>query len=229
MNFLAHTYIAFRSHANPAVALGAALPDLQRIAGVRFDEDGLPSDVRLGIALHHRTDASFHSNPHFLSASHQLSSEAAKNGLPPGASRAIGHVGWELLLDGELIESTEAAQLFLRCCVLTPTIADALTETEHACWNVFAESLTNLWWIGYREPNFVAERLHRILVKRQRLAFAETDISVVAALLQTSKLAMKDLAPSILIDVLRSEDQPPAGLSEHAPGKALPSEPGHPA
>ena len=94
VNFLAHVVVAHRVEGDsPAVALGAALPDLVTIAGCRFDNDRLTPDLRRGVACHHQADRGFHADRRFLTGAAAIRSAAAAGGLAPGPSRAVGHVG----------------------------------------------------------------------------------------------------------------------------------------
>ncbi len=109
MNYLGHALVAGRRRGSgPLGVLGAVLPDLAGMARLRYERERMRGEVAAGVRMHHATDRAFHRDPAFVRGSGGLRQAAAAVGLPLGASRAIGHVGWELLLDGVLAETTEA-------------------------------------------------------------------------------------------------------------------------
>ncbi|HEX3947013.1 MAG TPA: hypothetical protein VHW47_04885, partial [Acidimicrobiales bacterium] len=165
MNFLAHVLVAAESgDGTPEAALGAALPDLARMAGVRFDRDALPPLVRQGIDSHHRADSCFHADRTFLTGAEALRSAGRRRGLPVGASRAVGHAGWELLLDGALLGVPELVDRFLAATDCADTVVPTLDPADRASWAGLVASLrTDRWWLRYDEPALVAESLFRMV------------------------------------------------------------------
>src|SRR5579875_2608861 len=100
MNYLAHLAVAAASSASPRYALGAVLSDLCALSGLRCAYPRLTGELAAGLRCHRAADRAFHADPAFLAGAGSLRAAALAAGLPPGASRAIGHAGWELLLDG---------------------------------------------------------------------------------------------------------------------------------
>lgn len=198
MNFLAHMLSASRSRASSASSLGAALPDLSSIAKVSFSYESLPDDVRLGVGLHHQSDAAFHASSLFLNDSKELRNRMSAAGLAEGASRAIGHIGWELLLDGHVLRLTEADRVFRECVQHSSVVKSGLNENDLDDWESFLRSLESEWWLGYRDPNFVAMRLHSILGQKPRLAFSDDQIAVVAEVLAAHSRRIESRALDVI-------------------------------
>src|SRR5262245_4039175 len=80
------------------------------MARVRLDRRRSEGRLHAGIRCHIETDEAFHSHATFRGGSAAIRRDLAPLDLPVGATRAIGHIGWELLLDGALVGSrTESA------------------------------------------------------------------------------------------------------------------------
>ena len=114
MNFFGHAVVStWTPHAVPGgVALGAMLPDFQSMCGARAAQIDDPA-IADGVALHHRTDAAFHSLPAFTGLVRELEQRLAAAGVARGPMRAVGHVGIELLLDGALLDDDAARAAYL--------------------------------------------------------------------------------------------------------------------
>ncbi len=112
MNYFGHAYVASWRSPDPGVALGAMLPDFTTMSGARIaGVDDAP--IRDGIELHHATDAAFHRLPAFVALSRELEERLRAAGVGRGPTRAVGHVGVELLLDGALVAEPEPRALYL--------------------------------------------------------------------------------------------------------------------
>lgn len=206
MNFLAHALMASRKPgANSRYVLGAVLPDLASMADLCFDRALLPDHVAAGVSNHRAADRAFHTDPGFLRNSAALRVAALGAGLPVGASRAIGHVGWELLLDGELLDSTDVAERFGEALDQAPSAAAGFALVGRPQWTALARDLaTRRWWLHYDEPSFVAERLFGILSKRTRLAFSKVAVDRVVAVLESAAPTTATEAQPLLERVLRA-------------------------
>ena len=186
VNFLAHVVVAQRVEGDsPAVALGAALPDLATIAGCRFDNDRLTPDLRRGVACHHRVDSCFHADRGFLTGAAAIRSAAVAHGLAPGPSRAVGHVGWELLLDGTLLDRPPAVDGFLAAMAGAADVALGIgagrPEPGGRPWSTPSGPTSG--GATTDDPAFVADRLYGLVRRRPRLAFDAADVPLVAGLL----------------------------------------------
>ena len=187
VNLGAHIIVAQRAgHESSGFMLGAALPDIASMGGFRLLGSTDDADVADGIAFHHRTDDAFHHHPWFVDVQRPLRSALLDAGLGRGASRAIAHVGPELLLDGWLIDA-DADLIEAAFAELSPN-ADALTplvRAEHReRWNAHLRRAA-AWRPGDEphDPAAVAQRLHRILRRRPRLAFDSDRVGAVGDLL----------------------------------------------
>lgn len=169
MNFFGHAVVACWFNRDPAFVLGAMLPDLRAMLGVR---PSTPRSAALvsGVALHHATDAAFHDNPVFLALSRDALRTLAARGLGRGPSRALAHVGVEILLDETLGRDPRDETAYLA--------ALALAAGEGLAGEAAVEPLRDL--AGrlaqrgiLRSPpaELVARRLYHALASHPRLVF----------------------------------------------------------
>ncbi len=211
MNFVGHVHIAqacLDHHGAPATIsdarsseappatlrylLGTALPDFAAIG--RFQTRYPPADaaVRVGVAAHHATDGAFHDNDWFIAQSKALSTDLRDRGINRGAARACGHVGIELLVDGNLLlqhpELARRSQEVLKTTAVAELQLDELVdETDRHRWQSHLRRIGD-WTVptDYHQPWAVAERLERILSHRPRLAFTIDEVPIVSDALQAA-------------------------------------------
>lgn len=182
MNFFAHAVVAAWHTSEPRYVLGAMLPDLANMVGVRV-ERAIDPELARGVALHHETDAAFHAAPHFTSLCADAIEALGHAGVERGSARAVGHVGVELLLDGALSQDAAALQSYRAALdfaqrselgALLQTIQpDGADRLRHGLSRLAAAPLP----AAYREPAFVAQRLRAILAPRPRLALRAGDLT----------------------------------------------------
>lgn len=135
--------------------------------------------MRVGIQCHHETDAVFHDLPAFVDGSRALTRDLLDRGVPRGAARAVGHAGWELLLDGVLVDDAVLMRDYLvamRTDVADPAWRAALDRRA-------ARGVPDF----YARPDGVAELLRRILSFRPRLSFGSEHLAAVTGALQTAQ------------------------------------------
>src|SRR4051794_35492034 len=152
------------------------LPDFAGMAGLRLSPVSGPLPLLQGVALHHRTDEAFHGSPVFLELMDWTTRALTGSGVARGPARAVGHVGVELLVDGELLRADDVAAAY----------REALTHSERV-HELFEDSAQLARWIvlerhlhshgvpyDYRNTDAVVRRLSRIFADRPRLALDES-------------------------------------------------------
>ncbi len=185
MNLGSHIAVAKQLHPEkPRIWLGAALPDIAAIGRFRLLGSTNDEHVAIGIALHHQTDDAFHGDPWFTSRQRRLADSLRGAGLERGPTRAVAHVGPELLLDGALLQQSDlrdTINLALTQIGLNSSILAPLVEGDAADWLEHLHRFTDgRMPRDYHNPKAVAVRLQRILAQRKRLAFSTNQIDLVA-------------------------------------------------
>jgi acyl carrier protein phosphodiesterase len=200
MNFVAHSHVALRCDgASWEGAFGAALPDLASMAGARIERSRLPPSIEQGVALHHRTDNAFHALAAFHEGSRHIRQGLRAAGVATGPARAVGHAGYELLLDGCLLTRPGVQEEFLRVLAGAPDVTQAVSCAEPGRWRVlFAAMRDERWWLGYMDPQMVARGLHRRLQARRLLRFSEAELPAVTAALRAARPAVDAGADDII-------------------------------
>jgi hypothetical protein len=205
VNVLGHAYIAERARpGDDAYALGAVLPDLASIAGVRLDvgagmSAAVSSAIGDGIACHHGADASFHSLASFRAGAAAMRHELLDAGLPTGPARAVAHVGYELVLDGALV-GTAAEDAYRRALTIATTATDAISPLHRPRWSAFVDRIATHAHrpIRYDDVDWVAGRLVTLLADRPRLRLDAGDVAAVALVLGRHAPAIRAGAGDIL-------------------------------
>lgn len=197
MNFFGHTFVAMADpgddgHDDPEYLLGAVLPDLASMARVRVDRSGIEGELLRGVRCHMEADAAFHDLPEFHRGMASLRERLAPHDIGRGAARAIGHVGWELLLDGTLLGSP-AEEAYWRALDVAPEALDAVTPAGRERWAHFLGrwDLSPRPQLRYDDPGWVADRLFAMLSDRPYLQFRAEDVPSVAQ-------ALADEQPSVV-------------------------------
>jgi len=206
MNFLAHAAVARRIDDDPAFVLGAVLPDLLPMAGLSIrsghGEVRNPSltvtRTAAGWALHHRVDEVFHELPAFRTGVQALRVELRATALGTGPRRAVAHVGWELLLDDALADDAETLAAF-RGALLVGRRYD-----DHPAWRSLVDRLLEVHPHGPSTTTAIAERVHRAVSRRPRLAFDAAHLDDVSAVLDRHRSSITDAAPAIVDAVTRA-------------------------
>lgn len=176
MNFVSHVHIAKRRERDSRFLLGAMLPDLATMSGARLGEQ-LDEVIERGVAEHHRADDAFHGGDRFVELCRDLGESLRLAGLPDGTSRAVAHVGIELLLDGEVLLDPDTRALFVAAIDEAGPTRSGGALVFRMGGGRFGEVHARLSRLGppdgYRDPEFVADRLVQILASRPRLAIPE--------------------------------------------------------
>jgi hypothetical protein len=202
MNVLGHASVALAwGGDDPAFVLGAVLPDLASMVGVRVDRSGVGGPVGDGMRCHIDADAIFHDHPEFRAGSAALRRDLAERGLDRGPVRAIGHAGWELLLDGTLVGSPAEAA-YWRALEVGELALDAIAEPGRGRWLGFLSyRRRRLGALRYDDPPWVAERLHDLLARRPRLRFSRKELPAVADVLGAHAGQVAVVAPQVLATI----------------------------
>jgi hypothetical protein len=206
MNLLGHTFVADTTgRGEPEFLLGAVLPDLVSIARVRLDRSRLEGDAGLGrvgagVACHNRTDAAFHGHPAFVAGAGAIRRELSAEGMARGPARAIGHIGWELLLDGTLV-GTATEDLFRTAMGVVDKASGAVADPHTERWARFLANVDRMGSLHYDDPAWVADRLYGMLASRPLLAFDPGMTPVVAATLEAHVSTIAAAADGVLTEV----------------------------
>lgn len=201
MNVLGHACVALAwGGDDPAFVLGAVLPDLASMVNVRVDRSRLDGPVGDGMRCHIDADAAFHDHPDFRSGSAALRRDLAARGLDRGPVRALGHAGWELLLDGTLIGSP-AETAYRRALDVGELVSGAIPEPDRRRWVRFLGYRRQHPRLRYDDPPWVAERLHDLLARRPRLRFSREELPAVAHVLESHAGQVAAVAPGVLATI----------------------------
>ena len=200
MNYLGHVAVGLAlGRAEPVFALGAALPDLVSMVGVRLDRGGLTGELAEGVACHLAADAAFHDHPAFRAGSAALRRDLGSAGFATGPRRAIGHAGWELLLDGTLVGS-EVEDAYRRGLARGTDALPAIHVEDRARWRRLVDGGPPAA-LRYDDPQWVADRLVAALARRPRLAVDASAAGLVAEVLGAHVASVHAVAGDVVADV----------------------------
>lgn len=206
MNYLGHTHVALVSGAGETAeavyVLGAVLPDLASMAGVRLDRTGLQDGpLRRGLGCHVATDAAFHAHPAFTRGSADIRRQLTEVGLARGSARAVAHVGWEFLLDGTLV-ATDTEDAFWRALDRAEVAGDIIREGDRKRWADFLTHRTMRPRLRYDEPAWVGDRVWTTLSRRPRLRFSRRDLPAVVETLAQHRPRVVAAAREVLDELV---------------------------
>ncbi len=170
MNYFGHACVAFEVNEDPAFVLGAMLPDLASM--LRSKPVAVEPDIDAGMRFHEATDAVFHQCPTFVRLNARAADGLRQLGVRRGPTRAVAHVGTEMLLDAELVKDTKRLTGYGRALELgakgavcrwpTPEVADSFERLAHHLWTRGARAHA-------ADPEHIVMRLERVLAGRVRL------------------------------------------------------------
>jgi hypothetical protein len=201
VNVLGHTFVALASGDDDPYLLGAVLPDLASMVGVRLDRTRLDGRVADGVRAHVGADAAFHAHPAFRAGVAALRRDLAREGLDRGPARAVSHAGWEMLLDGTLVGSPAEAA-YRRALGGGDRVLDAVVEPDRPRWRGFVSRAASPGRqdlpLRYDDATWVAERLHDLLQRRPRLRFPRHQLAAVVSVLGGHAESVATAAPHVL-------------------------------
>lgn len=208
MNHFAHAAVAAAHGPDPALALGAMLPDFASMLRLRLGAVSHP-ELRAGWALHHASDAAFHRAPEFVALLSGGSAALRDAGLPRGPARAAAHVGLELLLDAELARDPHAAEHYAQALL-------AAARPELGAAIVWSRPESALRWRALHlrlcahgapradeDDDALARRVLRVLSARPRLALDAAAQPPIQRWLREARPRMGEAAPALLEGVVR--------------------------
>lgn len=202
MNVLGHTYVAMATgRSDPEFLLGAALPDLAPMAGVRVARHLLGGPLGAGVRCHVQADEAFHAHERFRSGAGELRRALTGRGIASGPARAVGHAGWELMLDGTLVRSA-VEEGFRRALAAGEGAVVALPPEDRPRWLAFLDRARRPARLRYDDPSWVADRLHAALAHRPRLRLRADEVATVADVLEAHVDGVVSAAPSVLADTV---------------------------
>jgi hypothetical protein len=204
MNFLCHVRVARACGDDDRFVLGSILPDIESLVGQTLEAARSDPLIGRGIALHKATDAAFHDDPRFRSGSIALTRALQARGIGRGPSRAVGHAGWELLLDGLLVDDAATTAAFTAANDALLRLLPA-AGSGHERLRVLAHRQRDApIWTGYADPAVVAARLQRQLQARPLLSFPEHQLDEVTDELRHVLPDIHEVGPDLIADVTRS-------------------------
>jgi hypothetical protein len=195
VNFLAHAEVARRSGGDADFVLGAVLPDLLPMAGVRLGRDDVTPAVAAGWAEHHRADAAFHASPTFAAGVGALRTDLRRTGLGTGPRRAAAHVGWELLLD----EAVGGDPLTIGA--FRAALGRARPLTADPRWHDLLDRFAAIRPVALTDDLVVAQRVQRACSRRPRLAFDDAHLDDLAGALARHRPSVLAAASDLLDEV----------------------------
>ena len=204
MNFFGHGCLAAETRPDAAFVVGAMLPDLAAMAGLRVTgvAHAAADDGR---RFHYATDAAFHRAAGFGELSARAAQELLDAGVRRGPARAIAHVGVELLLDGWLAEVHGVPAAYDAALALGPRLAGAIAFHAagaagllEVCERVASAPHAHAAWC---EPARLGSRLARILGPRPLLALERSELPAVTAWAAAARGEVARAAPALLAEV----------------------------
>jgi hypothetical protein len=209
VNFFGHALAASWRSGEPAFALGAMLPDFASMCGMRLDA-AHGNALAAGVDYHHATDRAFHQLAPFAAGVAEIADRLIGAGVARGPARGAAHVGFELCLDGALLDEAGAARSYRGALAVgaDPAIEAALSWSApdgRARWRALRARLAAHGLpIEYRDPARVAERVERILSRRRLLALSPAGAAIVAREMPAVAQRVASAAPRLL-EQLRAE------------------------
>jgi hypothetical protein len=211
VNFFAHALVASWRSRSPAYGLGAMLPDLASMVGQRTPV--VPHvEVAAGVDLHHATDRAFHRLPVFVRAMAEIQAALMQRGVARGPAAGAAHVGFELCLDGALLDEPHAIASYLAALdAARGELRTAIPWPEPGAelrWHALVDRLAS-WGPPDRTRDLalVTERVARALARRPRLALDDGATDIVRAEMPAIAARASAAAPGILV-TLRAELAP---------------------
>jgi hypothetical protein len=157
--------------------------------------DGRAARSAAGWALHHRVDEVFHELDVFREGVHALRTDLRATPLETGARRAVAHVGWELLLDDTLAADEPTVGSF------RVALALGSRSIDDPAWRALSARLLAVHPHERSTTRAIAERVHRAVGRRPRLAFDAGHLDAVTDVLANHRDGIDAAALEIVAQV----------------------------
>lgn len=182
MNFFGHAVVASWCARDPGYVLGAMVPDFSSIISARMPVLQTV-ELEAGAQHHQVVDAVFHDTAEFRALCADSFGELSALGLERGRSRAVAHVGIEILLDEILSRDSDACRSYK--AALEQGAADRLgarigwTDPQRARFEELRLALRSRETTAVVTPEALAYRLERTFRGRVRLRMTPGDLALV--------------------------------------------------
>lgn len=206
MNFYSHAVVASWRSGEPAFVLGAMLPDLQQMAGERFELSG--GQLAEGVRFHEQTDAVFHAHAHFRGLCARGVASLQALGVSRGGARAAAHIGVELLIDDYLFDDHGGRERYL----------SALAHAPGSCLErpglsrVIASLRTRGVDRAHTSADAIARRIDYATRGRKRLALRPADLPRIRQWSAAVATEVRAIAPALLQDLATALETRPNAI-----------------
>jgi hypothetical protein len=206
VNFFGHALAATWRGREAAFALGAMLPDFAGMCGMRLHA-ALDAETAAGVDYHHATDRAFHMLEPFARATAVIAEQLIARGVPRGPARGVAHVGFELCLDGALLEQDGAARAYEAALAAgaDPSVESSLrwsaTDGGERWRSLRARLAAHGTPFEYADPRRVADRVARVLSRRPLLALDAEAAAIVAREMPAIAARVSRDAPAVLVQL----------------------------
>jgi hypothetical protein len=209
VNFFGHAVVACWFDPSPEFVLGAMLPDLTAMLRLRLPSV-MDSRQTAGILLHHRTDAVFHEAQSFVELSRHARVSLAARGIGRGPSRALAHVGIEILLD-ELLGQDRVTENAYLAALAAANAFEAATAVDTRRLRELTQRLAERGIARSLSPELVARRLRYALEPHPKLSFSPAEEPTVAAWVSDSRPLVAARADELVAELRGRLEAPPLG------------------
>jgi hypothetical protein len=208
VNFVSHAAVASWYDASPLFVLGAMLPDFYGMLGLKAAAT-THAELARGIRFHHVSDEAFHESLAFTALTHDARQWLTSAGLPKGPTRAVAHIGVELLLDPVLLSTSTARDSYLRALSAGSSIQGALPLSPEEAQRL--RELTELL-LARGTPDAAqtlsgtVTRIRRALAQRPRLALDDAGEALVRNWVVAAEPNVVGCAPDVIRQLLTKLD-----------------------
>jgi hypothetical protein len=186
VNYFGHAAVASWKNGRGGLPLGSMLPDFSTMCGARIIGTSDP-DVADGIALHHATDAAFHTLPAVTGLMRELDQRLERGGCARGPRRAVAHIGVELLIDGVLIDKDDYREAYILGLEYDAPLSWRDEGDDLRFSALQARLRAHGVPLDLKRPEAITHRLSRMLSHRPLLAPSPSDLATITVSLLEHK------------------------------------------